>query len=740
MYTIDKKRSFLEQLKHILPKSEQWDIWLEHTGELPPDFDSLPSFPEPPDPLVRYSDGRLEPIKSIEEWMEYREEIKALFHRWILGSIPPPPEKLKAEIISERYENGTLIREVELKFGPDYQAHLWLELLIPQGEGPFPVFMSQHNHKAWVLIALRRGYIGCVYGGADSRDDTDSFLKAYPEYDWSRLTRRAWAASRCIDYLYTLPQVDKKHIALTGHSRNGKQSLIASALDERITLVISSSSGAGGSMTTRDCSEQHFGEGIELLTRVFPDWFHPRLRFFVGREHKLPVDFHELVALIAPRPCLLSIALNDPVENAWAIENTYLLARKVYRLFNAEENLRILWRQGSHETWTTVIERYLDWCDLHFGRNNFEFPERLIYPHDWDKWKKDSKEEIDTDSFPYYKTSSNIIALSNNERISSSKEWEKVKKSIQEKILWMLGEAPPRALNPGDLYGREPEHIAALLKRSQTGKGIKKEQIVFGEYINGDIYMPQELPESGYKAPAILWLHPFCFSHGYIPAYRRGEHKIFLPFVEAGFVVFCFDQIGFGYRIEEVENFYKRHPKWSLLGKMVRDSQAALDILESLPYVDTERIFAVGYSLGAMIGLHLGALDDRLKGFAGVCIPEPFRLDTSDKYTGGIRRWSHRYMLIPRIGFFIGKEDRIPYDVDSLLACFAPRPVLVVSPLLDREADEKDITRSIEVARSVYTLYNVADKLQQISPETYNQFGPEMQDLVIGWLKGISSV
>ncbi len=722
-----KRKEFLEQLKCILPKSESWEAWLERTGELPPNFDSLPSFPEPPDPLLRYEGDKLIPIKTLDEWVDHREEIKSLFYQWILGSVPPPPENLQIHILNERVEGGTLLRKVELVFGPGYQARLRLELFTPPGLGPFPVFITQHNHRSWALIAVRRGYLACIYSASDSQDDTDSFLKPYSDYDWSRLTRRAWAASRCIDYLFTLPQVDKSRIAITGHSRNGKQSLIASMLDERISLVISSSSGAGGSMTARDYSEQHFGEGIELLTRVFPDWFHPRLRFFVGREHKLPLDFHELIALIAPRPCLLSIALNDPVESVWAMQQTYLLAKKVYKLFGAEEKLQILWRQGSHETWPTVIERYLDWCDLHFGRENFEFPERLIYPNDWERWKEKSKEQISLGSFP--------PQGSYDEPKYSLEEWEEEKGQIKKHIQWMLGEAPPSAFNPGESYGIEPEHIATLLKRNMVEKDIKKEQIVFGEYINGDIYMPSDLQQSGGKAPAILWLHPFCFSHGYIPAYGRGDHSIFFPFVKAGFVVFCFDQIGFGRRIEEIEGFYERHSRWSILGKMIRDTQAALDILENLPYIDTEHIFGVGYSLGAMVGLHLGALDSRIKGFAGVCIPEPFKLDTPEKWTGGIRRWSHRYMLLPRLGFFIGDEKRIPYDIHQLLASFAPRPVFIISPLLDREADSKDITEAVEVARSIYAIYGASSKIQQISPETYNQFGPEIQGLIIGWAK-----
>jgi len=156
--------------------------------------------------------------------------------------------------------------------------------------------MTQHNHRAWALIAVRRGYIGCVYSGADSCDDTDTFAAEYPSYDWSRLARRAWAASRCVDYLATVPSVDMAKIALTGHSRNGKVSLIASAMDQRFAAVIGSSLGAGGTLPSRLFSEQHFTEGIEPITRVFPEWFHPRWRFFVGREDRLPVDMHQLVA------------------------------------------------------------------------------------------------------------------------------------------------------------------------------------------------------------------------------------------------------------------------------------------------------------------------------------------------------------------------------------------------------------------------------------------------------------
>lgn len=724
--TKEKRRKFLEEIKKILPESPYWNEWLESTGELPPDFDSLVSIPEPPDPLIRYNkDGLHKHIKSLEEWLEYREEIKDHFTKWVLGSTPPAPDNIEPELLCEKCEDGTTIQEIKLHFGPEKKAELWLELLIPAGKGPFPVFLTQHNHRAWALIALKRGYIGCIYAGADSKDDTDSFLAAYPGYDWSRLMRRAWAASRCIDYLYKLPQVNKNQIVLTGHSRNGKQSLFAAAYDERITVVISSSSGAGGVLPTRDWSEQHFGEGIELITRSYPEWFHPRLRFFVGREHKLPIDFHQLPAIIAPRACLLSIATNDPVESLWAMENAYLLVKKVYKLFGAEDKLRILVRPGSHETRPDTIERYIDWADHNFGRKVFNFPERLIYPHNWDEWRKNQDEKIEQ----------KIPTPINSSTISSKEEWEKRKKEIRERVLWMLGDAPPVATNPGGDYGREPIHTATLLYRLRPSEKIRKGQIVFGEYINGDIYMLENLPEKDQKAPLVLWLGPFSVPHGYIAAYRRGDLKVYLPFIAKTLsAVFCFDYIGCGSRIEEIENFYKRHPNWSLFGKIIRDCQAALDVICSLPYIDKDRIFAVGYGMGALIGSHLAVLDERIKGFAAICLPQPFRLDTQQKPTGGLRRWSHRYMLIPRLGLFIGREDKVPYDIDMLISSICPRPVLIISPSLDREADITDITACIQRAKEVYKIYGAEEKLEHLTPLTYNHFDDNMQNLVINWL------
>jgi dienelactone hydrolase len=655
----ERRTGYLEELLRWTPESKAFSEWLAESGELPPDFESMPSSPGLPDLLMTGIGPEAAPITTPAEWEAHRAVLKAEFERWITGSVPPRPDNLTAEVLLEEEIPGGIRREVVLRFGPDHAAKLWAEVLVPAGDGPFPVFMTQANHHSWARIALQRGYIAVSYAGADSRDDTDSFITAYPEYDWSKLMRRGWAASRCIDYLESMPEADVARVALTGHSRNGKTSLMGSAFDERIAVVISSSSGAGGCAPTRLFSEHDFGEGVELISRNFPDWFHPRWRFFTGREDKLPIDFHQLVALSAPRPCLIATATHDGVENIWAIEQMVHRALRVYDLLGAPENLRIDYRPGGHGTWPATIERYLDWCDVHFGRGSHDFPEAYLYPHDWEGWSKAAGIREIGDDAP-----------------------------LHARMEALLGVAPPKAPSPRHDYGLLKDHEKSLLKRNTPGAGLSKEEFVFGEYINADVYYPRGLDE-GEKLPCILWLHPACTSHGYTPAYLHAPNP-YETWARAGYAVFCYDQTGHGGRIEELRGFYQRYPQWSILGKMVRDAQSALDAIGTLPYVDTDRIYVVGYSVGALAGLHLGALDDRVDGLIALAPPAPW----GAAHGNTLAYWGVDTLLIPQLGFYAAQPSAAPYDLDELAAAMNGRPSAIITPKLGWTAQAGDYSAS----------------------------------------------
>jgi pimeloyl-ACP methyl ester carboxylesterase len=211
--------------------------------------------------------------------------------------------------------------------------------------------------------------------------------------------------------------------------------------------------------------------------------------------------------------------------------------------------------------------------------------------------------------------------------------------------------------------------------------------------------------------------------------------SFFQSLVDRGFAVFSYDMLGFGNRIEEGTRFYNRYPQWSKMGKMVADVRGAVDALSNFEFIDSTKIFTAGYSLGATVGLYAAALDERIAGVVSVAGFTPMRLSTADKGMEGIKAFSHLHGLLPRLGFFVGNESRIPYDFDEILASVAPRPVLVIAPEWDKDANISDVRTAVEAAGNIYGLYEASEKLQIFSPDDHNRFSPEMREKTYQWLE-----
>lgn len=367
-------------------------------------------FPNLPDALTLKNGKKVPNAKSW--WNQRRPEIIEDFDREVYGRVPAKTPQVNWETVSTtREKNGDfevivkkLIGHVNNSAYPPIKVDIQLTLAVPaKAQKPVPVMMNfgfvpppgfkppanapvptgpnwqqQLLAKSWgyaVLIptsyqadngaGLTNGIIGLVNQGQPRKVD-----------DWGTLRAWAWGASRALDYFETDKSVDAKQVGIEGLSRYGKAALVTMAYDQRFAIGFIGSSGAGGAKLHR----RNFGEIVENLAGSGKyHWMTGNFLKYAGPLNwgDLPVDSHELIALCAPRPVLISCG-SETVEGRWIDQKGMFMAAiaagPVYKLLGKKDlgtnefppietaliDGEIAWRQhsGGHTTgpnWETFL-------------------------------------------------------------------------------------------------------------------------------------------------------------------------------------------------------------------------------------------------------------------------------------------------------------------------------------------------------------------------------------------------
>lgn len=163
--------------------------------------------------------------------------------------------------------------------------------------------------------------------------------------------------------------------------------------------------------------------------------------------------------------------------------------------------------------------------------------------------------------------------------------------------------------------------------------------------------------------------------------------------------------------------------------KAIWDNMRALDLLQSLPFVDGSGFGAIGHSLGGHNSVYTAVFDPRIKAIVSSC-----GLDSYLEYKdGNIAGWTQtRYM--PRIGSYNHLQD-IPFDFHDLVAALAPRACLISAPIGDDNFKWKSAAAVVDAARTVYQLHGASDHLEILHPECDHDFPGDIRSLAYAFIE-----
>ncbi len=355
-------------------------------------------------------------VSTESQWRERRVEMRQVLEHYELGHAPPSPGNVVGQTLRTNSVLGgrAFFHLVHLKFGPHHRLGFDVAIFTPRGIGPFPtiIYPAFFNTPGVGLTnnpssapstpqpatpatnvsgkrrmdfnapvepetaalgftnLMNRGYAIVTYRYTQCGEDSANYLNsayypAYPGYDWGLLRGWAWGLSRVVDYLETQPFADTGKLIAVGHSRLGKLVMVATALDERISMGAPAGSSGAGTGAYRFCGAGRGGnEGIEDMTRKFPYYFVPRLAEFTGQMEKLPFDAHWFIALTAPRPWISLEGTDDQNCVPNAVRQSVVAARPVYELLGVRsERVGVSYLPHGHSLTAEDWDAALDFAD-----------------------------------------------------------------------------------------------------------------------------------------------------------------------------------------------------------------------------------------------------------------------------------------------------------------------------------------------------------------------------------------
>lgn len=327
---------------------------------------------------------------------------------------------------------------------------------------------------------------------------------------------------------------------------------------------------------------------------------------------------------------------------------------------------------------------------------------------------------------PMYKDRQNLLVYldgsGNSHSVATVADWEVRRGHIIDSMQLVMGPLPEPETSPLDLQIEATEELPRVRRQKISFRTNGEDRVP------AFLLTPRDLPP-GLKVPGVVCLHQTTSIGKEEPAGLGGKPNLHyaLELAERGFVTLAPDYPNFGdYKFDPYEHGFS-----SATMKAVFNHRRAIDLLQSLPEVNPDRIAVIGHSLGGHNSLFLAAFDLRIKAVVTSCGFTSF-----GKYKrGDLTGWSHKGYM-PRIADVYGKDPaRMPFDFTELLAYLAPRPVFINAPLGDDNFDVSGVRDCVASAQVVYReIYHAGRNLQVTYPPGGHDFPPQAREAAYQFL------